>query len=92
MAKGSRLARIVEYFKSGELEEVKYVYQRAGEIVSERQTPMTIQRKLALGGRKKRRTKAQIAAEKQTVASLDKAVTHLEHAAESAGRAASAGE
>jgi hypothetical protein len=60
MAKGSRLARIVEYFKSGELEEVKYVYQRAGEIVSERQTPMTIQKKLALGGRKKRRTKVQI--------------------------------
>ena len=60
MAKGSRLDRIIEYFKSASIEEAKYVYQRAGEIVSERQIPMTIQKKLALGGRRKRRTKAQI--------------------------------
>lgn len=60
MAKGSRIDRVVEYFRTTGIEEAKYVYQRAGEIVSERQIPMTIQKKLALGGRKKRRTKAQI--------------------------------
>ena len=71
MAKGSRLDRIIEYFKSASIEEAKYVYQRAGEIVSERQIPMTIQKKLALGGRKKRRTKAEMAA----VATVDRTKT-----------------
>ena len=74
MAKGSRLARLIEYFRSADIEEAKYVYQRAGEIVSERQIPMTIQKKLALGGRRKRRTKAQIAAENaQTAAGITQA-------------------
>jgi hypothetical protein len=74
MAKGSRIDRVVEYFRTTGIEEAKYVYQRAGEIVSERQIPMTIQKKLALGGRKKRRTKAQIAAENaQTAAGITQA-------------------
>jgi hypothetical protein len=90
MAKGSRLARLIEYFRSADIEEAKYVYQRAGDIVSERQIPQTIQKKLALGTRKKRRTKAQIEGEKQAVTSLGKAVTHLEDAAK--GAAAAAGE
>ena len=60
-AKGSRIDRIVQYFKEVGIEEAKFVYQRAGEILSERQIPQTIQRKLALGGKRKRRTKAQMA-------------------------------
>ena len=84
MAKGSRLARLIEYFRSADIEEAKYVYQRAGEIVSERQVPMTIQKKLALGGRKKRRTRAQID-------EANRQASHIE-AGDANTKAASAGE
>ena len=85
--KGSRLSRLIEYFKAADLEEAKYVFARAADILSERQIPQTIQRKLALGKRK-RRTKAQMAAEKAVGASLGKAVTHLENAAQASAVAA----
>jgi hypothetical protein len=34
--KGSRLSRIIAYFKEGELEEVQYVQQRAIAIIADR--------------------------------------------------------
>jgi hypothetical protein len=63
----SRIGRLIQYFREAEIEECLYVLGRAKDIISERQLPVTPQLKLPTGGRqkRKRRTKAEIAAAKQ---------------------------
>jgi hypothetical protein len=55
MAKGSRLSRLIEWYRTADIEEAKYVHARGADILSERQIPQTIQGKLVLGKRKRRK-------------------------------------
>lgn len=36
MARGSALSRAIDYFKTADIEEARFVFQRAGEIMKER--------------------------------------------------------
>ena len=67
MASRIGLSRIIEWFRTGDLEETHYVFHRAAEILKQRveQESKTQQPKEILGkrGRKPRRTKVQITAD-----------------------------
>ena len=58
-ARGSKLGRMVEFFKTGDIEEVAYLEKRLGDIIEER-----LVRDTAKPERRKRRTKEQLAADK----------------------------
>jgi hypothetical protein len=59
MARGTRIGRIIEYFREGEIEEVEYVLMRASNAVAERKKVTSRTESPRSKARKPRKAKVQ---------------------------------